>query len=98
MPPDEPNDEEALEELPGDEGQTPFTSAPPSRDDTLPPDDELQPGAEPGKQFDDTEPRTDDGIDSQELYDAGEEAAAGGADDPHDDPDVITYTPPDEKS
>jgi hypothetical protein len=95
MPPDEPNDEEKLEELPQD-NQTPFQPAAPQRDDTLPADDSGQPGASPTKQFDDTEPRTDTDIDQQELYDAGEEAAASGADDPHDDTTVTGYNEPDQ--
>lgn len=67
MPPDEPNDEERLEQLPGDE-ETPFRPAPPSRDDTRPADDAAQ--ATPP---DDTHPVTDTDVDQQELYDEGVE-------------------------
>ncbi|HVX48223.1 MAG TPA: hypothetical protein VHA05_02590 [Candidatus Saccharimonadales bacterium] len=51
MPPDEPTDEEELEELPED-GETPFRPA------TSTPTD-------------DTHPSTDDGLQPEELYDAG---------------------------
>jgi hypothetical protein len=94
MPPDEPNDEERLEELPGDDGQTPFRPADPTRDDSLPADDSSQPGASSTSTFDDTHPDTDTDIDKQELYDAGESSAASGADEPHDDPTVVDYKPP----
>ncbi len=41
MPPDEPNEEEKLEELPED-GETPFRPAPASGDDTYPTTDDGQ--------------------------------------------------------
>lgn len=94
MPPDEPNDEERLEELPQDNGQTPFQPAAPSRDDSLPPDDAGQPVGDDA-QLGDTHPDTDTDIDRQELYDAGESTVASGADEPHDDPTVVDYQPPD---
>ncbi len=78
MPPDEPNEEEALEELPED-GATPASLPTPSRDD---PDQDLDRdilGEEPiGDQ-----PIGDDRVDDfQELYDEGatvEEPNAGSA-------------------
>ena len=91
MLPDEPNDEEKLEQLPGD-GQTPFRPAAPGRDDSILPDN----SAQPGQPFDNTQPRTDTDVDQQELYDAGEESAVGGADDPHDDTTVTGYNQPDQ--
>jgi hypothetical protein len=96
MQPDEPNDEERLEELPGDSGQTPFRPADPPRDDTLPPDDSGQPGATSRAASDDTHPDGDTDVDRQELYDAGEASAAAGADEPHDDTTVTGYNPPDQ--
>ena len=95
MQPDEPNDEERLEELPGDEGQTPFTPAAPGRDDTR------SAGSDPAladdQQLDDTHPVTDSGIDSQELYDEGVSGAAE-AQEPNSGEDgdaVVDYNPPD---
>jgi hypothetical protein len=96
MQPDEPNDEERLEELPGDGGQTPFRPADPPRDDSLPPDDSGQPGASEPPAIGDTHPDTDTDVDQQESYDAGEASAASGADEPHDDPTVVGYNPPDQ--
>jgi hypothetical protein len=90
LPPDEPNEEEKLEELPEDNG-TPFQPAAHSRDDSVPPDDSSQ-----GRPYDDTHPDTDTDIDEQELYDAGKGPAAAGASEPHDDPTVTGYNPPDE--
>lgn len=78
MLPDEPNDEERQEELPQD-GQTPFRPADDSPD---------------GAASDDTHPDTDTDVDQQELYDAGQSAASSGADEPHDNPTVIDYKPP----
>lgn len=68
MPPDEPNEEEALEELPED-GETPFRPAAATRDDTKPADDASQ-----GQPPDDTHPVTDTDVDQQELYDQGIES------------------------
>jgi hypothetical protein len=94
MPPDEPNYEERLEELPED-NQTPFNPAAPSRDDSLPPDDDAQPGGLNRSGFDDTHPNTDTDVQREEIYDAGEATASSGADEPHDDPTVVGYNPPD---
>lgn len=82
MPPDEPNDEERLEELPED-NETPFQPA-------------AQRAGAPT--VDDTHPDTDTDIDKQELYDAGKAAAASGADEPHDDTTVVNYEDPKEKN
>lgn len=71
MFPDEPNDEERLEQLPGD-GQTPFRPA----EDTV-----ADPTADLDRQrdevpFDDTQPATDTNVQPEEAYDVGEAGAA----------------------
>lgn len=73
MLPDEPSDEEALQELPQD-GDTPFTPAHDVADnpDAQDPLDRVE-----RHKFDDTHPSTDDKLDSQELYDEGPGEAAG---------------------
>jgi hypothetical protein len=81
LPPDEPNEEERREELPGDT-QTPFSPAPSSRDD-----DTGQPA-----QLDDTHPSTDTNIEPEELYDEGL-AGAAEAEDPSPRDDVVGYDP-----
>src|SRR4051794_32469028 len=90
MQPDEPNDEERLEELPEDNG-TPFQPAPPQRDDTRSTDDLLQAD---DQQLDDTHPITDSSIDHQELYDEGVSGAAE-AQEPNAGDGVAGYNPPD---
>ena len=70
MPPDEPNEEEKLEELPED-NETPFRPADPVRDEGVVPDDNSQPPT-----LDDTHPVTDTNIDPHELYDEGVSGAA----------------------
>ena len=72
MPPTEPNDEEKLEELPGDEGQTPFTPAGASRDDGADPQDDRQVD-EATEESDKTEPVLDTDVDETELYQQGQE-------------------------
>ena len=73
MPPDEPNEEEQLEELPEDDG-TPFNPAPDlERDPDTEPDDERQ--AE--ETLDPTHPATDSNIEIDELYQQGLSSAAG---------------------
>lgn len=73
MPPDEPNEEEKLEQLPED-GDTPFTPAKDVADNLSSQD----PASRVNPQgFDDTHPSTDDKLDSQELYDEGPAEAAG---------------------
>lgn len=72
MPPDEPNEEEQIEELPEDQ-QTPFEPARP--EDTsgpaIDPNARLQP-------IDDTHPVTDSGLQAEEIYDEGLGNAANG--------------------
>jgi hypothetical protein len=77
MPPDEPTDEEKLEQLPED-GQTPFQPADPSRDDALPADA----GGQPASDLDSTHPATDTNLQPEELYDEGVSGAAE-ADEPN---------------
>jgi hypothetical protein len=91
MPPDEPNDEERLEELPEDNGETPFRPAAPARDDDLPADDT---GQTDDSQLDDTHPVTDTNIQPEELYDEGVSGAAE-AGEPNAGDAVVDYTPPD---
>lgn len=73
MPPDEPVDDEKIEELPQD-GETPFRPAHDVADNpnAQDPEDRVNPHG-----FDDTHPSTDDKLDSQELYDEGPGEAAG---------------------
>lgn len=89
MQPDEPTDEERLEELPEDNG-TPFQPAPAGRDDDLAADDSAQ-----GTPLDDTHPDTDTNIDPQELYDEGVSGAAE-AEEPNEGNTVVGYDEPDE--
>jgi hypothetical protein len=86
MPPDEPTDEERLEELPED-NQTPFHPAAPPRNPAAPADDTGQQSSAP----DDTHPSTDTDVEQEELYDQGidvVEPNAGNA--------VVDYEKPDE--
>ena len=66
MPPDEPNDEERLEELPEDNG-TPFG---------LPDDLNSEPDDEPKSVIDSTHPATDTGVQPEEVYEEGISGAA----------------------
>jgi hypothetical protein len=93
MQPDEATDEERQEELPQDNQQTPFQPAAPSRDDTMPADEAGQTGQSDAAKTDDTHPDTDTDIDSQELYDAGVDSAAG-MEEPNAGNAVVDYTPP----
>lgn len=88
MPPDEPTDEERLEQLPED-GQTPFNEASPSRDPDAEADDDRQIEA----RIDDTHPATDDGVELDEYYQEGLESAAD-ASEPNAGNAVVGYTPP----
>lgn len=66
MPPVEPNEEEQQQELPQDNGQTPFQPAAPAPDDaTIDPQTAVPPP------IDNTHPATDTAVDKQELYDEG---------------------------
>jgi hypothetical protein len=85
MPPDEPNDEERIEELPED-NQTPFSPAAPSRDVDLEADDRSQ----MDQQLDSTHPVTDTNIEREELYDEGL-AGAAEASEPNAGNTVVNY-------
>ena len=70
MPPDEPNEEEKLEELPED-GETPFRPAPGSHKDTYPTTDDGQDPTELYQQgIDVEEPNAGNTV---EGYDAGKD-------------------------
>jgi hypothetical protein len=92
MQPDEPTDEERLEELPQD-NQTAFQPADPPRDDSLSLDDSTQAS---NSTLDSTHPVTDSGIDTQQLYDEGVSGAAG-AKEPNSGNSVTDYEPNDEE-
>lgn len=65
MPPDEPNEEEQMEELPEDQ-QTPF--------EPVRPDGTTGPAVDPDarlKSIDNTHPSTDSGLQAEEIYDEG---------------------------
>lgn len=89
MPPDEPNDEERIEQLPED-GETPFQPAEPPRDPDAEADDDRQ---EAETHFDDTRPETDTNVQAEEAYDAGL-ADASGTEEPNAGSDVVNYHPP----
>jgi len=84
MPPDEPNDEEQLVELPEDNG-TPFRPADDTDEDVIDPDANEEwpteseessiPSSERGD-VDDTRPETDTGLIQAEEYDEGISGAA----------------------
>lgn len=84
MPPDEPVDEEELEELPED-GDTPFRPATDTRDDLS--DENLDREIEDTK-ADDTFPQRDTNQQPEELYDEGE-----GNDEPNAGNAVTGYDP-----
>lgn len=90
MQPDEPNDEERQEELPGD-GQTPFS---------IPKDRRVKIGDDQASLtrplLDTTHPSTDTGIEREELYDEGVSGAAE-AGEPNAGDDVISYDPGEHK-
>jgi hypothetical protein len=90
MLPDEPVEEERQEELPQDNGQTPFRPADPGRDDTRQADDPAQTDA---AQLDDTHPLTDTNVDSHEQYDEGLTDAAEAPRDPAANDTVVGYNP-----
>lgn len=88
MPPDEPSDEDRLEELPEDNG-TPFAPAvDEERDPDATPDDWRQ----VSERLDPTHPATDTGIETQELYDEGL-AGATEASEPNAGNAVVAYHP-----
>jgi hypothetical protein len=71
MPPDEPTQEERLEQIPED-GQTPFQPADVSHD----PAADINSGGMPTRELDPTHPATDSNIQLEELYDEGVSGAA----------------------
>lgn len=98
MPPDEPNDEEGLEELPEDNG-TPFQPADDTDKEVVDPDaneewpteseESSMPNSERGN-VDDTRPETDSGMIQAEEYDEGVSGAAE-ASEPNTGDAVIGY-------
>jgi hypothetical protein len=93
MFPDEPTDEERLEEMPEDNG-TPFRPADDSGlDDTVPADDSN--AQADATTLDDTHPVTDTNIDPQEEYDEGV-AGAAEANEPNPGNNVVGYDKPDQ--
>ncbi len=93
MPPDEPTDEERLEELPED-NETPFRPAGPNPS-TMGNTTDPVVAATGGSDIPDDHPDTDTNIDETELYDEGISGAAE-AEDESGQSAVIGYTPPDE--
>lgn len=100
MPPDEPNDEEQLEEEPEDNG-TPFRPADDLNQAVVDPDANEQvptlseessiPSSERGG-VDDTHPQTDTNMPEQEWYDEGIAGAVGsGVSEPNSGDAVIGY-------
>ena len=92
MQPDEPNDEERLEQLPED-GPTPFSPPDDQTDDTAAQDD--QRAQDPP--LDDTHPATDSqtNIQPEEEYDEGLSGATETPGEPNAGNAVVDYTPPD---
>lgn len=88
MPPDEPNDEEKIEELPEDLG-TPFQSSDETPEARVLDADAIHP--DQGK-LSSTHPATDTNIQLEELYDEGVSGAAE-AGEPNVEDEVIGYTP-----
>ncbi|HXR49448.1 MAG TPA: hypothetical protein VN778_00255 [Verrucomicrobiae bacterium] len=87
LPPDEPNDEERLEELPGDEGETPFNPGGPIRDDETSDPEEAR-----SEKLGDTDPPTDSGLEAEDIYENGLPEAAG-AEEPNAGNAVVDYDP-----
>ena len=95
MPPDEPTEEEQLEELSQDQ-QTPFTPADPNPSTTGNTSDPLV-QADDAEEIHDTHPQTDVNIDSAELYDEGLSGAVE-VEDSSAQSAVTDYTPPADKN
>lgn len=85
MQPDEPNDEERLEQLPEDD-ETPFSPADPSRDPGAEADDDRQ----VEETLDDTHPDTDTDVQREGVYDEGL-AGETGASEPNAGNSVVDY-------
>lgn len=90
MPPDEPNDEERLEELPED-GQTPFRPADSNPSTTGNTTDPVVVDGR-GSDIPDDHPQTDTNIESAELYDEGVSGAVE-VEDTSGHSAVTSYTP-----
>ena len=88
LPPDEPNDEEKLEELPDDE-DTPF-SLPDEREVDI---SDEENGRYKRPELDSTHPSTDSNLQDEELYDEGVSGAAE-AGEPNANDAVVRYRPP----
>ena len=86
--PDEPNEEEQLEELPEDSG-TPFS--PPNLGTSDPADDNLDREVVEAS-LDDTHPATDTEVETEEWYDEGTSGAAE-ASEPNAGSAVLGYDP-----
>ncbi len=91
LPPDEPNDEEREEELPGDEGTTPFSAGGPIRDD-----ESKDPEDARAEHLSSTHPVTDDDIQQEDVYEEGL-AEAAGAEEPNAGNAVVNYDPDKDK-
>jgi len=90
MGPDEPSEEERIEELPED-NQTPFSPAAPARNLSAAADGDGQPAHD----LDDTHPSTDSNLEREEIYDEGLSGAAE-ATEPNTGNDVVDYHPNEE--
>jgi len=88
MPPDEPNEEEQIEQLPED-NQTPFSPADPPRDPDAEPDDERQNEEE----LDPTHPATDSNMELGGVYEEGV-AGEANASEPNAGNAVVDYNKP----
>ena len=86
LPPDEPNEEERLEKLSGDE-ETPFNPGGPIRDDEERDSDDIRP-----QRLDDTHPSTDTDIEAEDVYEEGV-AGAAGTEEPNAGNAVVNYDP-----
>jgi hypothetical protein len=89
MPPDEPNDEEKLEELEED-NQTPFSAPDPSREDPAISEQDSEDQFTAPKKNDDR-PLTDDLMDTTEYYNEGVST-----DEPNQGNSVVDFKPKDE--
>lgn len=90
MPPDEPNEEEQIEQLPED-NQTPFSPADSPRDPDADPDDPRQ----TDETLDSTHPITDTGIEPEGVYEEGV-AGEANASEPNAGNAVVDYRKPEE--
>jgi hypothetical protein len=93
MPPDEPTEEERLQELPED-NQTPFQAADPNPSPTGNTSDPVV-AASGGSDIPDDHPQTDTNIEPAELYDEGVSGAAE-TEDTSRQTAVTDFTPPDD--